>query len=183
MSQDKMLRAARWYFAKQNWQVIPSREKKSLVSGWGKGGSLVIDTNQIERWWGDEFKQANISVLCGSRSGILVLDTDSSTAEERVLDLLPRGFTCPTTQTPSGGKHRYFRYSSGFSSRRYTDDLDVKTDGGLVVLPPSVNAKGGYSWEVHIKDVPPPPLPPNLAKYLNDLYTVHQRLPIDRLVH
>jgi hypothetical protein len=44
----------------------------------------------------------------------------------------------------------------------------VKTDGGVVVVPPSKNSKGGYEWLVHIKDIDPPPLPDNVVTYLKN---------------
>jgi hypothetical protein len=176
-----MLKFARWYL-NYGWKVIPSREKKAIVSGWGKGGNLTIDEGQIERWWGDEFKGANISAVTGRESNILVLDTDSEVAESRIQDILGDGFECPTVSTPGGGRHRYFKYEPGFSSRRYDDALDVKTDGGLVVVPPSKNSNGDYKWLTKIGLVHPPPLPSNIAQYLRNLHTVHQRLPIDRHV-
>jgi hypothetical protein len=41
-----MLKYAKWYL-KNGWKVIPSREKRALVSGWGKDGSLVIDKGVV----------------------------------------------------------------------------------------------------------------------------------------
>lgn len=167
-----MLKSARWYF-KHGWLVIPSKDKKALVSGWGKDGNLVIDEQQVERWWSNEFKEANISVLCGNQSNLIVLDTDSQDAEDRVCNLLPTGFACPTSQTPKGGKHRFFAYQTGFASRRYTDGLDIKTDGGLAVVPPSINARGKYKWLIKPTDIKPPPLPDNLVKFLKKLHKDH----------
>lgn len=54
-------------------------------------------------------------------------------------------------RTPRGGRHIYFRYLEGFHlgnhSGRLPDGIDVRGDGGYVIVPPSVRRDGtAYEW-------------------------------------
>jgi hypothetical protein len=84
------------------------------------------------------------AVRCGQPSGITVIDAEGhgSPSGVEVLDGLETwtGFALPDTDrialTPSGGVHRYYRYASGVRSRnRVLPQVDVKSDGGYVVIP------------------------------------------------
>ena len=82
---------------------------------------------------------------------------------------------CPTQQTASGGLHLIFSLPEGVtvpnSASKVGVDLDIKSQGGYIVVEPSSIAGGFYKW---IKDSPNdtdnwnPPLAPewliNLAK-------------------
>ena len=55
-------------------------------------------------------------------------------------------------RTPRGGRHFYFSYPEGVTIRnsagRLGAGLDVRGEGGYVIVPPSVNADGiAYRWE------------------------------------
>lgn len=61
----------------------------------------------------------------------------------------------PVTSTPSGGFHLWLRLPEGVKAKNWTSQsgrfpitgIDVRTKGGLIVVPPSERPDGKYSWE------------------------------------
>jgi len=116
-------------------------------------GDATTDVATVTRWW-STWRFANIAVATGPTSGIVVLDVDPRNGGDEELqrlvnenELLPAG---PAYETGSGGSHYWFRHP-GFkvTSRAMAglSGLDVKGDGGYVIVPPSVHATGGsYLW-------------------------------------
>jgi hypothetical protein len=110
------------------------------------------------RW----YPNANIGVGCGPDSCITVVDVDKHHGGIEILNALIKQHgdmpKCPMAQTPQGGFHLYFDYTPrlGNSNGRLGQGIDVKTQGGYVVLPPSywdgtkkgqkVAAGGSYKW-------------------------------------
>jgi putative DNA primase/helicase len=112
------------------------------------------DPDLIERWW-LTWWNANIGIVCGAISGLVVIDVDGPEGEEsleeleRELGALPETVEAITGR--GGGRHLYFKHpggnvSNGSSSIGYK--LDVKADGGYVVGPGSLHHSGRrYMWE------------------------------------
>lgn len=108
----------------------------------------------------------NIGLATGSRSGnVLVLDIDTKGEDGyATLALLAPG-DLPTTlaaRTPSGGAHLYFRLPRGVriknSVRKLGPGLDIRAEGGFVVIPPSLHRSGGrYEWVEPLADIAPCP--------------------------
>ena len=85
------------------------------------------------------------AVRTGAASGIIVLDAEGG-GEPSGVEVLDSweswsgGWSLPHTNvratTPSGGVHLYFEYVDGVRSRnRVLPGLDIKSDGGYVVIP------------------------------------------------
>jgi bifunctional DNA primase/polymerase-like protein/AAA domain-containing protein/primase-like protein len=89
-------------------------------------------------------------LACGARSGVFVLDLDVKHGKDGVAALksLVAGRLMPPTlvaKTPSGGRHLYYRappWPVKTSVDRLGKGIDVRGDGGYVVLPPTE----GYTW-------------------------------------
>jgi hypothetical protein len=111
----------------------------------------------ITLWW-QEYPDAGIGMPTGTESGIDVLDIDVKSGKDGTLPLsnLFRDLgALPETQcalTPSGGKHLYFRHAEGIrcSTDKLGVGLDVRGDGGYVVLPPSHG--GLYKWDKWVRE-------------------------------
>ena len=112
----------------------------------------TTDARRIKAWW-DRWPYANVGVPTGERSGLLVLDVDSReggpeslTALERINGLLPK---TSKARTGGGGVHVFFRYPAGEAVRnsagRLGPGLDVRGEGGYVVVPPS-RTQSSYEW-------------------------------------
>lgn len=107
----------------------------------------------------------NIAIPTGRASGLTVVDVDgeegadSLAALERVHGPLP-----PTTTvlTPRGGgsQHLYFRAPETpirSSAGKIGPGIDVRGDGGYVLVPPSIGTNGRrYEWD---DEVPPAAMP------------------------
>ena len=110
------------------------------------------DPRRVAAWW-RRWPGANLGVPTGERSGLLVLDVDpgaggpeSLAALERAHGPLPR---TATARTGGGGMHVFFEYPAGEEVRnsagKLGPGLDVRGEGGYVVVPPS-RTLGAYEW-------------------------------------
>jgi hypothetical protein len=138
----------------------------------------TADPETIERWW-KEWPNANVGGATGKRTGRIVLDVDPRHDGEESLDALEaENEKLPRTAvslTGGGGLHLVFRYPARArirsSSGKLGPGLDVKSDGGYVVLPPSRHVSGEeYRWnpECHPVDTPLADMPERLITLLQD---------------
>jgi len=160
-TKNTLLQSALWY-RKLGFSVIPQgRDKKPLIN-WTKYQEEHPSEQEIEQWW-TQYPDAMIAIVTGKISDITVIDVDSRKGLEIMLDLLPDKFSTPVVISPSGGKHLYFKYCPGLVTRsRDLEDIDTKTDGGLITAPPSINENDKqYKWAdgYHIKNMPLAELP------------------------
>ena len=136
-------------YAELGWPVFPCYpgEKNPRIKGWQD--KATTDEATIRSWW-REWPDANIGMVTGARSGIVVVDTDGPEGEQ-TLDAL--GLDLPETwmqSTPHGGFHRFFRYAGTDirnSARKLGPKIDVRGGGGLVILSPSSLHDGSYKWD------------------------------------
>jgi len=124
------------------------------------------DLHVIDRWF-RQWPDANLGLVTGKRSGCWVLDVDPRHGGDQSLaDLvqqhgpLPRQLTVRSGGHPDG-LHRYFSLdaenSVGNGRGSLPPGLDVRGNGGQVVLPPSMHQSGArYQWEV-LGPIPPAP--------------------------
>jgi hypothetical protein len=135
----------------------------------------TADAAIIARWL-RQHSRANWAVATGAASGIVVIDIDAQhggpqalAALEARLGPLPAG---PRARTPHGGSHYFFAYPTDgrqvpCSVGRLGPGVDVRGDGGYVLLPPSRVRRadgsiGTYQWEAPLPPGggPLPALPP-----------------------
>lgn len=133
---------------------------KTPLFKWGAFQKKKVKIDQINSWWDNRFPKANIGLICGSISNLMVLDVDID--EERNIDgfeeletITPEGFDLekdlrtPTVRTGRGGRHFYFK-SHQRTPRKRTNikkGIDFQGEGSLVIAPPSVHINGNrYEW-------------------------------------
>jgi hypothetical protein len=112
----------------------------------------TTDPHAIGRWW-RRWPSANVGVPTGKMSGVVVLDVDVDDGGLESLAKLERaGAPAPTTakaRTGGGGIHIFFRNSTDTQIRNSAGllgpGLDVRGEGGYVVVPPS-RTQGPYEW-------------------------------------
>lgn len=144
-------------YAENGYAVIPvGRNKIPLINGWPN--KATTDSQQIISWW-SQWPDANIGIVCGEKSGgLIVVDVDIKNGKRgdealQQFQAMYGGFPSTVTcRTGSGGQHLYFKdpdhhpgkYKNGVE---VIPGVDIRTDGGFVVVPPSINAEGhAYTW-------------------------------------
>lgn len=160
----------------RGWRVVPlhgivagrctcgradcsSPGKHPLPRRWPE--AATTDPNTVHQWW-RRLPRANIGLVTGANSGLLVLDVDPRYGGDLVLrELEERYGPLPETAeaiTGGGGRHIYFRHPGGHvGTTTLAPGLELKAEGALVVAPPSTHASGRhYYWELahHPDDVP-----------------------------
>ncbi|MDD9946970.1 MAG: bifunctional DNA primase/polymerase [Myxococcales bacterium] len=146
------LHAAAIAYARRGWKVHPlqPQSKKPASSHGFKDATTSLA--KIGRWWRSN-AGFNVGVATGEGSGVFVLDVDPGgecalSGLEAASDTLPRTVEASTGR--KDGRHLYFAYPGvrvACSSGALGRGLDVRGDGGYVVVPPSVHPNGRrYSW-------------------------------------
>jgi hypothetical protein len=139
----------------RGWSVIPVKQgMKQAAVKWQKYQGVLPSQKQIFKWW-QQFRHANVAVITGRVSGLVVVDLDGDTAAarqwftDRGIDLPP-----PHVRTPRG-EHIYFRHPGVDVSSKVDWVLesefasDIRGDGGYVVAPPSVHPSGTMYRQVN----------------------------------
>jgi hypothetical protein len=140
-----------------------------MLRQWPK--RATTDRGQIHEWW-EKWPAANVAVITGHRSGLLVLDVDpDSGGEESLANLERQHGTLPATligHTGGGGRHLLFRYPDvefklGNSQGVIGQGLDVRGKSGMILVEPSRHPSGGtYRWDLQ-PDLEMLVAPPDLA--------------------
>jgi hypothetical protein len=134
----------------------------------------TTEARRIRAWWG-RWPAANVGVPTGRRSGLLVLDVDPRDGGFESLAVLEReGGPRPETaraRTGGGGVHVFFRYPAGETVRNSAgtlgSGLDVRGEGGYVVVPPS-RTQSAYGWIDRSRPAEPPWLLARLREYAGE---------------
>jgi hypothetical protein len=142
--------------------VFPVAEGQKVPATQNGLNDAKRDPNAIRRFWGRR-PECNVGLRTGAGSGIVVLDVDGDEGFDSLHRLENKFGEIPTTgsvTTPRGGQHFYFLHP-GFDVRNATGwpgpSLDLRGDGGYVLVPPSVI--GGVGTYVPDDQVPPIALP------------------------
>lgn len=121
------------------------------------------DARQIKEWW-ERMPYANIGLRTGAENNILVLDVDPPHGGDASLVKLEEQFgKLPPTlraRTGSGGEHVIFQHVDGLTNcvGAIGDGLDIRTDGGYIVIAPSLHISGRrYEWENNTTTTAAPP--------------------------
>lgn len=135
----------------------------------------TTDPEQIAAW-AARYPGANLGIAMGTVSGIIALDVDPKNGgPDSLAELIAKHGPMPATTrqiTGSGGEHWYFKAPPGMSvtnsAGKLGRGLDVRGDGGLVVVAPSRSDKGLYNWAAGCApwETPPVECPPWLVARL-----------------
>ena len=143
-------------YAERGWPVLPLHTPKEGGCDCRKAGctnsgkhprttngltGATTDPDAIRKWW-RMWPDANVGVMTGAKSGLVVVDLDGRSGGRETLATL----TLPETLTvkTGDGLHKYFRHPGGAvsSNSGILQGIDRKADGGYVVAPPSLHANG-----------------------------------------
>jgi hypothetical protein len=144
-------------YVRHGWSVIPLQPrrkrpcfpllpiKQSILDRYGRPKRTwqpyqqrLPTEEEVIRWWG-MCPDANIGIVTGTVSGIIVLDLDG-------LELIQHPRT-PISLTGKG-MHIFYRHPGGRVRGFVRPGMDFKGDGGYVVAPPSIHPSGvRYAWQ------------------------------------
>lgn len=133
-------------YLKRGWSIVPCepRGKQPLVR-WADYNNRRPTEEEIERWW-TKWPNANIAIICGKISGIVVVDVDT----DRGGTTDGQASTGLVAKTGGGGFHLFYSYPVGSTrvpNRVGADGIDVRADGGYVIAAPSTHKSGQrYTW-------------------------------------
>jgi hypothetical protein len=145
-----MLKAALRYRA-LGWSVIPinPRSKKPLIE-WDEFQQRLPSQDEIRAWW-RRFPKANVGVVTGRVSGLVVVDVETR-SRDKIREITGRFPTRVRQRTGRGGVHLFYDYPRGLDRVPCRVDkeagIDVRADGGYVVAAPSTHPDTGkrYAW-------------------------------------
>ncbi len=170
--QSPVSQAAARYLAR-GWSVLPLRhgDKRPLIQ-WEMLQQHRAAPAELAQWFA-RWPGANIGIVTGEISNLIVLDVDPKHGGGDSLAALERRFgTLPDTveaRTGGGGRHLYFAHPGGFAHvpekwipvfgtghapthgvpnrAGLVQGIDLRGDGGYVVAPPSLHPSGqAYAW-------------------------------------
>ncbi|NOZ19568.1 MAG: bifunctional DNA primase/polymerase, partial [Planctomycetes bacterium] len=142
-------------YAQLGWQVFPCHPTghQPLV----KRGfyAATTDPDMLKSWW-TRWRDAAIGLRTGKQSGLFAMDIDPRNGGDVSLEYLESEHgAMPDTvesQTGGGGRHLLFTWPGRpvpCSVGRIGSGIDVKGDGGYIILPPSDHESGRqYCWLV-----------------------------------
>jgi putative DNA primase/helicase len=172
---------------------VPPGTKKSYKSADhsdGRAWGMTSDADEICRDF-TRWPHANIGLPTGAINQIVIIETDTKAGghahdgEPALRELETRHGPLPETLqaiSPSGSVHRYFRHPGDglkivTSAGEIGAGIDVRGDGGMVIVPPSVRHDGTYRWLNHN---PIPPMPTWLVELTRDKPPISQRATVRR---
>lgn len=156
------------YAEKLKWAVVPLHSigtvgcscKKPQCKSPGKHPRTLhgikdatTDLDKIKNWW-NMWPEANIGVATGKISGFVAVDIDprnggTETVERLEQENSPLNIDVHAL-TGGGGLHVLYKYPpDGLKGSKIKNGIDIKSDGGYILVAPSNHISGkDYAWEI-----------------------------------
>ncbi|MCI1478961.1 MAG: phage/plasmid primase, P4 family [Clostridium beijerinckii] len=141
--------------SKDLFPIVPLFDNSKIPNvKWSDRNCQIKTKEEFENISSRAYKKeiTGISLLTGKHSNIIVIDIDKNhgdgsvdgeeSFEELIKDLSKEDKqqinNTFAVKTPNGGTHLYFKYKKGLKNKaNYAPGVDIRTDGGLIVLPGS----------------------------------------------
>lgn len=123
-------------------RVFPVKGKRPLMKGWKNAAPIDLD---IVAGWQEKYPGCNWGAALDADT--LVIDCDSNAATSAFCDLGESLGGIPATLTTMTGRGFHFWFHTPIAVRNgvgVLPGIDVRTKGGLVVVPPSVHQNGTH---------------------------------------
>jgi hypothetical protein len=152
VEQANKVEVAKRYLAR-GWSVLPlrPRDKRPLIP-WADLQNNRPSEREIVDWL-RRWPEANVGIVTGEISNLIVLDVDPKHGGDDALERLERRYRpLPDTVeaiTGGGGRHFYFTQSGLLTRSRagLAQGIDLRGDGGYIVATPSIHPSGRlYEW-------------------------------------
>ena len=148
-----MLEAALAY-CRAGHSVVPMRpdEKRPNVPSWEPLQTVALTEDQIRSHWA-AFPNDNIAIIPGFKD-LLCVDGDihKDGGDEALYAFfwdtdLRIDENTPVAISANGGVHYFFHYPGGVGSGPIDKTVDIKSNGGLIIVWPSVIKGKQYKWK------------------------------------
>lgn len=136
------------------WSIIPIQEgSKKPAFDWKMWQSRRASPEQIRHWW-EKNPNYNIGVVTGRISGLVVVDFDTKKGMPDAVTIAKAYPHGPLQRTGGGGIQVFVKHPGheivnnvGLFNPDTRHDVDIRADGGYVVVAPSTHPSGGrYEW-------------------------------------
>lgn len=134
------------YSENLRFTVIPLKPmtKGGAYFSWTKYQEQKPTAEEIRNWW-TKYPNANIGIICGSISGIAVIDVDKPNLFKK------SGINCPSTASVKSKKgfHLYYKMPKNIKipSMKFAWGELQSGNNLLIVTPPSIHPEGvTYTW-------------------------------------
>ena len=142
-----LLETAQGYLS-LGWSVIPVKPGSKLPAvTWKEYQTRPATQDELSSWFKDKtVNEIGIGLVTGKLSKIVVVDLDlykEASDGKQILDTLIK------VRTGGGGLHGYYAWNREIKNQVNINGkaIDVRGDGGYVVLPPTVHPNGtSYRW-------------------------------------
>ena len=164
------------------WSVIPlgkiTRDgagKKIIAypQSWKQYQTQKASLTEVDSW-----TMQNMGVVTGHVSGILVLDCDDyKDGFDKELFKTFRIPITPVQKTAGGGKQYFFKLPPSLNIRNDVcighagSGMDIRAEGGMVIIAPSTTTYGEYEWLISPQDEPLADIPQALLTLLQTAKT------------
>lgn len=158
---NKLFKSAIEY-VKHGWAVIPLKPHSKIPATPHGVKDATTNIKQVQKWWA-QCPDYNIGIACGEKSnGLLVIDLDIDEDKglngyENLCEWEQEHDEFPETVqsiTGRGGYQLFYKSDQNYkNSVRIIDGVDIRSEGGYVVVPPSIHPNGkAYEWEYWLDD-------------------------------
>lgn len=174
-------------YARLGWRVVPIPPglKRPDLPAWQE--QATTDPSLITDWF-TRWPQHGIGLVCGAGSGVFALDVDPAHGgDETLADLEAQHGALPDTVeaiTGGGGRHLLFAWPElpagaelRNSAGRLGPGLDIRAEGGQIVVAPSVHPTSGRRYEWEASSLPGETAVATAPAWLVDLLTEDRTLP------
>jgi putative DNA primase/helicase len=140
----------------------------------GQGVKDASNDPAVVANWARTWPEANWGLACGRDSNVVVIDIDQKSGgftsideyeNDRKAGPLPASMV---SLTGGGGRHLFFSYPQAATVGNrvnWLPGVDVRSDGGYVILPPGTHVSGGrYRWHKDPQDSILETLPADVAQ-------------------
>lgn len=144
-------------YAQAGLRVFPLSPCDKMPLQGSKGlNEATNNLDKIRQWW---TTNPFFNIGCATGNGIVVIDIDegvdnnggNKSGEDSITQWQSENGQLPDTLTAisgKGGRHLYYRTTHKCSSKTgVIKNVDIRADGGYIVLPPSIHPNGNrYTW-------------------------------------
>jgi len=161
-----MIEAANEYIF-LGYPVFPCAENDKTPLTKNGCKNATVDPDKVKKFWFDN-PSANIGLEC---TGLIVIDVDGA---DNPYHQKFKDFACPKQQTPGGGTHYVMKrpFDRGYKNSvgKLAEHVDVRTNGGYIIVAPSQCNCKAYRWDTPlIKKTDLPDVPDWLKAELDAL--------------